>query len=130
MLVIVEPMLPSFLAVLSSSDAKQAVISAYMKVSFIIYFKILFKNTLRIMFSKRSFIALIVVLTTAWWFAQRGSVGYSILWYVTMSVLLQKFPTLIHKTREKLQIPPTRSSFKKMMIAHRGGSWEAPENTL
>lgn len=82
------------------------------------------------MFSKRSFIALIVVLTTAWWFAQRGSFGYSILWYVTMSVLLQKFPTLIHKTREKFQTPPTRSSFKKMMIAHRGGSWEAPENTL
>lgn len=54
------------------------------------------------MFSKRSFLALTFVLSTAWWFAERGSHGYAILWYVTMSVLLLKFPTLIHKTREKL----------------------------
>lgn len=47
-----------------------------------------------------------------------------------MGRLLLTFPTLIHKTRSKFVVPPTRLGYSKLIVAHRGGSWESPENTL
>jgi hypothetical protein len=74
------------------------------------------------MFSKRSFLALVSVLSVCWISFQKGHVGYALLWFFTMNRLLMQFPTLLHKQRTKLIMPPKRMGASQMLIAHRGGS--------
>lgn len=82
------------------------------------------------MFSKRSTLALTSVVAVCWYNFVNGRTGYALLWFFLMNRLLMQFPTLIHETRSKLIVPPKLAGSSHLLIAHRGGSWEAPENTL
>ena len=50
--------------------------------------------------------------------------------YFGMNRLFMLLPSLLHDKRSGFKVPPKALGLKKMIIAHRGGSWEAPENTL
>lgn len=82
------------------------------------------------MFSKRSGCAFVLTIAMCAWQAQRGNPGYALLWYLVMSRIMLQFPLLLHKSRNKFVVPPTRNGYSHLLIAHRGGSWEAPENTI
>ena len=82
------------------------------------------------MFSKRSFIALASVLTFCLYSAIKGHPGYAFLLFFTVNRLFMHFPTLIHKKKTKLVVPQKRPGTSQIIISHRGGSMEAPENTL
>ena len=82
------------------------------------------------MFSKRSTLALMAALALSWYQLSKGNIAMAILYYCLMSKLWLTFPTLLHQTRTKFAHPFTRPGYKQLIIAHRGGSWEAPENTL
>jgi len=70
------------------------------------------------------------VASICWFQVQRGNPGYALIWYAILSSLLLKFPTLVHKTRTRFVVPEVKRGLSRMIIAHRGGSWEQPENTL
>lgn len=48
--------------------------------------------------------------------------------YAGTSYYFLKHPELLHVKKNKLKLPPRK--YEHYMIAHRGGSKEAPENTL
>jgi glycerophosphoryl diester phosphodiesterase len=50
--------------------------------------------------------------------------------YFGANRLFTVMPHLLHPKRTGFQVPPKSPNLQKMIIAHRGGSWEAPENTL
>ena len=81
-------------------------------------------------FSKRSIIALAGVLAVCFWQVTRQKYLYAFLTYALMSRVFLQFPMLLHKTRTKFKWLEKRAHMSQILVSHRGGSWEAPENTL
>lgn len=55
------------------------------------------------MFSKRSFCALCLTLSLAYWQIMKGNWLMAIIYYLLMSKLWLTFPTLLHKSRAKFE---------------------------
>jgi len=60
----------------------------------------------------------------------KGKVIMGLVVVLFLNHTFTKMPWLLHTKRTKFKAPFTRLGFSHMLIAHRGGSWEAPENTL
>ena len=82
------------------------------------------------MFSKRSFLAFIGMICLTSYCFWHGKVIMGVVIYLLLNIIFTKMPWLLHAQRTKFKIPFTKLGFSHMLIAHRGGSWEAPENTL
>ena len=82
------------------------------------------------MFTLRSFCGLVAVIGLIAWTWAQGKHVYAILWWFLACKSLLKNPQLLHPVRKKLKMIPRKPGFSHWLIAHRGGSAEAPENTL
>ena len=60
----------------------------------------------------------------------QGKLFYALIWYLFFNRMYLQFPILLHKERTKYKQTPTDLYLSHMLMAHRGGSWESPENTL
>lgn len=58
----------------------------------------------------------------------KRKVYFSLGLYAATSYYFLKHPEYLHSKKNKLKLPP--NAFPRYIIAHRGGSMEAPENTL
>ena len=82
------------------------------------------------MFTLRSFCAFAAVMACVYWHYSVGKTLHALMWYLLAFKLLMKIPSVLHPERKKFKMVKTKSSYSNWMIAHRGGSYEAPENTL
>ena len=81
-------------------------------------------------FTIRSFLGFLAVLGLIYWHYLEGKYMYAILWYFLGFKALLKNPSLLHPIRNKFKMIPKKPNYTHWLIAHRGGSAEAPENTL
>lgn len=81
------------------------------------------------MFSKRSFLALCATLAIVGHQVSKQNLGYAFLWYIIFSYLYMIAPTLLHTEKARFEVPLPRSGYSKLLVAHRGGAQESPENT-
>ena len=82
------------------------------------------------LFSVRSFIGFALVAIVVGYHFARGKYFYGLLWYFVCSQLLLKFSQILHPRRTKFRMKDKGEDFSHHFIAHRGGGWHAPENTM
>lgn len=82
------------------------------------------------MFTLTSLTYLFLTVALVYWQISRGNKLYAFLWYILCVRVFLKYPQLIHAKRTKFKPTKLRSSYSRYLIGHRGGSCEAPENTL
>ena len=82
------------------------------------------------LFTFRSFLGLLTVLGMMYWHWVDGKRFYALLWWFLASKSLLKNPQILHPARRKLKMIPKHPKYSHWLCAHRGGSAEAPENTL
>lgn len=80
------------------------------------------------MFTTRSFCAFAAAMALVYYYANQGSYIFALTWYYLCHKLFMHIPQLLHPVKRKLKMAPLK--FSSHLIAHRGGSAEAPENTL
>jgi hypothetical protein len=81
-------------------------------------------------FTPRSLIALLAVITFVYWQVSRGKYLLAVLWYLIFWKLFHEHPGILHPKRDKFQMKDKGQKFSHHFVAHRGGGWHAPENTL
>lgn len=52
------------------------------------------------------------------------------IWYLLACKLFMDHPSLLHTKRTKFQMVEKGIKYSHHLIAHRGGGWDAPENTM
>lgn len=78
----------------------------------------------------RSTLGLIAVALLVLLECSRGKYHFALLWYLLVVKLLMNHPTILHQKRTKFRMSDLGDRYSHHFIAHRGGGWHAPENTM
>ena len=82
------------------------------------------------MFTLRSFCGFALVCALIYWQYSEGKRLYAFMWWILAAKTLLKNPQILHPKRTKFKMIHRHPNYTHWSIAHRGGSAEAPENTL
>lgn len=81
-------------------------------------------------FTVRSLAGFLAVLALVLWQISRGKYLLAVLWYLICWKLFSNHPGILHPPRHKFKMKDKGSRYSHHFVAHRGGGWHAPENTL
>jgi len=82
------------------------------------------------LFSIRSFAGLLVVMALVYFQCSKGKYFIGLLWYLLAVKFFTDHPNLLHPRRTKFTMIDKTERYSHHFIAHRGGGWHAPENTM
>jgi len=82
------------------------------------------------LFTLRSILGLIPVLALVAFYILRSKYIYALIWYLIFHEFFFKHVEILHPLRTKFKMIEKDSKYSHHLIAHRGGGWHAPENTL
>jgi len=82
------------------------------------------------LFTLRSLLGLLPVLALVVYYILRTKYIHALIWYLIFFKFFFKHVQILHPLRTKFKMTEKDEKYSHHLIAHRGGGWHAPENTL